>query len=394
MGDNPPSSPILDRRQRYRWIWAPLLIFAITRLGIFLVAYVSAPLIADSQVPPYHIKPDNLLLDVFGSRWDTGFYLSIADEGYKYEDVQFPSVAFFPLFPLFIRLLTVFLSDSLISGVLIANLALALAVILFYRLIALEADERIATRAVWYLLIFPTSFFGSAIYTESLFLLFTIGAFFFYRKRFWESSAMFAFFAGLTRLMGLILAPALLVEWFTTKFSEPDRGRRKWLGLLPVIAVPVGTLSYMLYLEIKFKDALGFMTASAAWERGPSSPLATMVNLLQRPGEGWLRALLAGRIQTDNWMDFLFIVLFLFFGVALLIQRRWSEAVFVLLGVFIPFSSGLLMSQRRYMWILFPAFSLLARWGENAWIDRLVTAFSLVGLGIYTAMFANWYWVG
>ena len=59
-----------------------------------------------------------------------------------------------------------------------------------------------------------------------------------------------------------------------------------------------------------------------------------------------------------------------------------------------PFSSGLLMSQRRYMWVLFPAFILLARWGEYRWVDRTITAFSLMGLALFTAMFANWYWVG
>jgi len=68
--------------------------------------------------------------------------------------------------------------------------------------------------------------------------------------------------------------------------------------------------------------------------------------------------------------------------------------VFVTLGTLIPFSSGLLMSQRRYVWVLFPAFILLARWGEHPWADRLITTLSLLGLGLFTALFANWYWVG
>jgi hypothetical protein len=64
------------------------------------------------------------------------------------------------------------------------------------------------------------------------------------------------------------------------------------------------------------------------------------------------------------------------------------------MGAIIPFSSGLLMSQRRYMWVLFPAFILLARWGKNSWVDRMVFVFSLLALGLFTAMYANWYWVG
>jgi hypothetical protein len=52
------------------------------------------------------------------------------------------------------------------------------------------------------------------------------------------------------------------------------------------------------------------------------------------------------------------------------------------------------MSQRRYMWVLFPAFIILARWGKHTWVDRIIFVVSLLLLGLFTAMFANWYWVG
>jgi hypothetical protein len=52
------------------------------------------------------------------------------------------------------------------------------------------------------------------------------------------------------------------------------------------------------------------------------------------------------------------------------------------------------MSQRRYMWVLFPAFILLACWGKRPWLDRLITAASLLGLALFTALFDNGYWVG
>jgi hypothetical protein len=52
------------------------------------------------------------------------------------------------------------------------------------------------------------------------------------------------------------------------------------------------------------------------------------------------------------------------------------------------------MSQRRYVWVLFPAFILLAQWGDRPWFDRLVTTLSLLLLGLFTALFANGYWVG
>jgi hypothetical protein len=52
------------------------------------------------------------------------------------------------------------------------------------------------------------------------------------------------------------------------------------------------------------------------------------------------------------------------------------------------------MSQRRYMWVLFPAFVLLGVWGERPWLDRTLTLVSVLALGLFTALFANGYWVG
>ncbi|MCI0394030.1 MAG: hypothetical protein L0332_23210 [Chloroflexi bacterium] len=378
-----------------RWLWVPAVAFAVTRLGIALVAYVAAPILVDAPAPPpYHIRPDNVLLDTFGSRWDTGFYLSIAEEGYRYRDVTLPSVAFFPLYPLLIRAVSAVVGDSLVAGLLVSNLALLGAAILLYRLVDEEYGAALAGRAVWYLLIFPTSFFGSAIYTESLFLLAAIGALYLARRGYWESAALLGMAAALTRLVGLIVAPMLLVEWWRQRRQRPPESRPPLKAGLAALVAPLGTAAYMLYLTLAFGDPLAFARASAAWARQPQPPLAMLAELVQRPAGGWWAALLAGRVHVDNWMDFFFVLFFLALGLALLRQRRWSEATYVLLGTLIPLSSGLLMSQRRYMWVLFPAYILLARWGGRPWVDRVVTAVSLLLLALYTALFANWYWVG
>lgn len=387
----------LDWRARLvaaRWLWVSLLAFGLTRLGIAAVAYFAGPNVTDSTVPPYHIRPDNVLLDVFGSRWDTGFYLSIADEGYKYRSAELPSVAFFPLLPLLIRAATVVTGDSLVAGLTVANLALLGATILLYRLVEGEWGASVADRAVWYLLIFPTAFFGSAIYTESLFLLLAVGALFLARKGYWESVALVGFLVGLTRLVGILVAPMLLVEWWMQRQHRTGEDRPSFWALLAPAAVLLGTGAYLFYLWRGFGDPLAFAHASAAWGREATSPLATIAELIQRPADGWQSALLAGSLPLDNWIDLLSVLLFLGLGCVLLRQRRWSEGVFVVLGALIPLSSGLLMSQRRYVWVLFPAFILLARWGRHMWVDRAITAAFLLGLGLFTAMFANWYWVG
>ncbi|OGO26218.1 MAG: hypothetical protein A2136_10650 [Chloroflexi bacterium RBG_16_54_11] len=382
--------------------------FIITRVGIAGVAYFATPIMADSTVPPYHLRPDNILIDVFASRWDTGFYTSIADQGYRIQGVEFPSVAFFPLMPVLIRLLRLLTGDTLLAGLLVSNAALIGAVMLFHLLVASEHDQSTSDRAVWYLLIFPASFFGSAIYSESLFLLTGIAALYLARKSRWWAAGVVSILAAMTRFVGILLAPLLIVEWWQRHrrqlredpdtYDENNQVIRckppEWADLIAASLAPIGTLAYMIYLTQKFGDPLAFLHASNTWGRTPANLLETLSELVTRPSQGWLSAFSAGALPLDNWLDLSFVIFFVVLGIILTVQNRWSEGIFVTLGALVPFSSGLLMSQRRYMWMLFPAFILLARWGRNPIVDRIIFIISLLMLGLFTAMFANWYWVG
>jgi hypothetical protein len=380
------------RLRAARWVWAPALAFGITRLAVCLAAYLGAALLPDGP-DIYHLRgTDNLLLDVFASRWDTGFYISIAEEGYKNEGVRFPSTAFWPLLPLTMRAVGALTGDVAVAGVLIANLALLGAMMLLYRLVDGEWGEAVATRSVWYMLIYPASFFGSAIYTESLFLLFAIGSLYLARRGYWESAGLLGAAGAVTRLVGVILAPVLLAEWWRQR--RAGHPKPPLAATLAACLVPLGTAAYLLYLHLQFGDALAFVHASAAWEREPRSPLDLLGELVAAPEGGWPLALLSGRFRLDDWIDMLAVAFFLALGVRLLFERRWPDGLLVTLGVLMPLSSGLLMSQRRYMWVLFPAFVLLARWGARPWVDRLITAVSLTLLALFTALFANGYWVG
>jgi hypothetical protein len=348
---------------------------------------------ADYTVPPpYHIRPDHILLDIFGSRWDTGFYLSIATEGYRHLGVPLPSTAFFPLLPVLIKALTVLTHDALVSGVIIANAALLGAALIFYRWVEQAWGAETAERSVWYLLLYPASLFGSAIYSESLFLFLGIGAVYAASRGRWAIAAAFAFGAGLTRLLGVIVVVLMIAEaWRVWRSST--WGTRGWVALA-VAAAPLGLLTYMAYLGLTFNDPLAFAHASEAWGRVATSPLVTLAQLFQTPAEGWAAALAGGRLPLDNWIDALSVAAFVGLGLVLLRQRQWGPGLFVTLGALLPLSSGLLMSQRRYMWILFPAFVLLARWGERSGVDRTLQAVFALGLGLCMALFANWYWVG
>ena len=383
-----------DAPSRAEWLRTPILVFLVTRLGIMAIAYVSMSVLPPAENTIYHLRgTENRLLDVFGSRWDTGFYVSIAEEGYRYEGVELPSVAFFPLLPIMMRLLTPLVGDAVVAGILISNLALLAATIVLYRAVLDEWNEAVAERSIWYLSVFPASLFGSAIYTESLFLLTAIGAFFLARRGRWLGAGIVGVAAALTRLHGVLVAVLLAGEWWRQR-RDPATEGPPLAALATAVATPLGTAAYMLYCWHSFGSPLAFVTAASAWGRVPKPPIATMAEVARTPPGGWFSGLLAGTIHVDNWIDLSAVLVFLLLGCALLALGRWGEGLFVVLGVSLSFGSGLLMSQRRYMWVLFPAFMLLALWGERPWVDRVVTLLSVLGLALCTALFANGYWVG
>lgn len=389
-----PAGELIQERALAGSLRLPVTAWVVSRLAVLLIGYLAVPLLPFwSTPPPYHLfGTENILLDVFASRWDTGFYLSIADEGYTLGGTGFPSVPFFPLYPLLIRALSVITGSTAAAGLILSNLFLLGAAVLVHAYGRLSWDQGVADRAVWYLMLFPVSFFGSTVYSESLFLFLAAATFYLAQRSAWESAGLTALLAALTRLVGILLAPVLLLLWWQGR-RDPDpaqRPSRAWL--LVAAAPPVGTLAYMAYLQVAFGDGLAFVHASAAWAREPRPIWELLATLLRAPAGGWPAAIAAGQIPASDLFDVAMLLLF-FVGGLILLRRRPAEAAFVLLGVLVAANSGLLMSQRRYMWVLFPLFYLLGDWGRRPAVDRTITLLFAAGLALFTAMFAKGFWV-
>ncbi|WP_033346817.1 mannosyltransferase family protein, partial [Catenuloplanes japonicus] len=102
------------------------------------------------------------------SQWDALHYVRIAEAGYPVGGPGYP--AFFPLYPLLIRLTDPILpGGTLTSASVVANVAAIGALALLHRLTAHETDPETAHRAVWYLTASPMGFFLFIGYNESLF---------------------------------------------------------------------------------------------------------------------------------------------------------------------------------------------------------------------------------
>ena len=209
------------------------------------------------------------------ARWDSNWYLLIAESGYDWPS---STPAFFPLYPLLVGGLGRLLGGHfLLAGLVVSLVACAAAFALLYGLIERRLGRGDARRTVLYLALFPTSFFLGAVYGESLFLALAVGVFVLAERGRLGWAAVLAGLALLTRAQGVALLPALaFFAW-----RSPRRSRS--LGLL---AVPIAMfLAFPLALEAWIGHGLAFLDAQRLWERSVAV-LGPLGGLVQAIGEG------------------------------------------------------------------------------------------------------------
>ncbi|HKY53618.1 MAG TPA: glycosyltransferase family 39 protein, partial [Anaerolineales bacterium] len=150
-------------------------------------------------------------------RFDANWYLLIAQNGYGSAsgDVHFP-----PLYPVLIRLISSLIPSGLISALLLSQIALYIAVKLLYDLFTEWENEKVAQKSLFFLLIFPTSFFLFSAYTEALFIVFTLLCLESIRNRKWHWAGFWVFCALLVRLQGVALLLPLAWGILQTRFRN------------------------------------------------------------------------------------------------------------------------------------------------------------------------------
>ena len=169
------------------------------------------------------------------TNWDAAHYLRLAEHGYVAAGDSRVSLVFFPLYPWLVRLVAFFARDYTLAALIVSGFASLATALLLRRLARCDESEAVSRNAVWFLLIFPTSYFLHIPYTESLFLALTLGCFLAARKTRWALAGLLGAGACLTRVNGLVLLPALAAEvalqfWQTRRINF----RWLWLGLVPV----------------------------------------------------------------------------------------------------------------------------------------------------------------
>lgn len=192
------------------------------------------------------------------AHWDAAWFTQIATMGYSYvDDGNMYNVAFFPVLPLAMRALMSLGIPVNIAGVLVNNFAFLGALILLYRWAEEHHGVGAARWSAAVLAWCPFSLFGTAIYSEGLFLLLTTASIRAFEKGQYFRAALWGALTTATRVTGAALLPSFLfVAW---------RERRPPIAYIAALATGLGMLCFMIFCAIKLNDPLAFVHVQKAW---------------------------------------------------------------------------------------------------------------------------------
>ena len=346
------------------WLWSAVFFpFLTTRFALIVVAFGSEFFVNYPGINPGEIVQrgwwftGNKLLDMW-ARWDSGWYLNIVEHGYYINGdlaTSQSNIVFYPLYPILVKAFSSVIPSSWINtkvylavGVLLSNLFLILGLILLYKLVCeFMSGPIIAEKSIIYLLVFPTSFFFSTFYSESVFLFFNIATVYACLHKRWWLAGLCSGLLALARPTGvliIILTGWLYMDSIEWKFSRL-RPNVLWLGL-----APLSWLAFQLYTS----NIAGVLGASIlnqqSWNRNFDFNLFSyLLGVLQDP-------------VPFHKFTMIFALIFLILSV-ISFWRLPSKgyAFFSFFQIVVPYVSGRDISLMRFLLGVFPVYILTAQ---------------------------------
>lgn len=383
---------------RRDWLWRDILLpLLVSRLTLMLVGWMAMRMLHNvrpgtweigwhGNIVPIedHVSACNHPLINMWSRWDAGWYQGIAESGYKFTPDRPSNVAFFPMYPMLMRAAHIFAGSHrhlwwFLSGIVVSNAALAIALTYLFLLVRLEFDEAAARRAVLYLLIFPTTLFLSAVYSESVFLAFTLSAVYYARKRAWWLAGFLSGAAALSRPPGVVIFVWLLVEYL---LQCGFNWRRVRWNVVALGFAPLGLASYFAFLQYFNGTPTAAVRAQFTWGLRLEGQWRTIAPFFSD----------AVKVH-GTVIDLAFTLVFFALVVAITFRLRASYVAYSVAYIIFITMWGSLESVPRYVLGLFPAIMLLALLGRDERFHRTYVPISAALAAFFMAVFAVWGWV-
>lgn len=315
-------------------------------------------------------------------RWDALWYLDIAFKGYEYngDPTQYSSVAFMPLLPSAIALLAKIGIDPYLAGLIIPNLAFAIGLAVFGLITEkLTGSQETAWRSCFLLCAFPTAFFFSAPYQESLSFLFTSIALYAWIYANGRVSAISLAIAALARQATVAVSLAFVVEWFFDLIKQRRPKNAAWL-VVAATFIAVGLFAGFLYL--KFGDPTISAKAQAAWQRDSPSVLNILKTLITLP---------IGEHKSISYLlDYSIMILMLILSAHAYRVRGVFWASAIVFPIVLAMSTGTALSMKRFALSSFPAFVDAGELLSKRWLFWIAIAIG-VSLQIFQIYwYVNW----
>ncbi len=330
-----------------------------TRTVMLLVGYLAVFMIgfANGRAPLRHFNNELLNLPV---RWDAGWYLQIVTDGYRYaagDPTVQQNIVFFPAYPMLMRIVGRLFGGEM-TGYIAAGMVISIAsffgaLVYLYAFARDRYGDQVASGTIWLLAAYPFAIFFGALYTESLFLLATVGAFYHFSRQQFGRAAGWGVLVGLTRLNGALLVLPLAL--LAIAVSTP---RLKTRALAAAAAPGVGLVIYTLFIWRLTGDPIAFATGQLAWGRtyeGLGSLVTHQYAILASAG---LSAYLgAPGYDVLNAIGALFAIATIW-----PVTRRLGlpYGLFMVINILPALANGGLLSAGRFSSVLFPSFIWLA----------------------------------
>jgi hypothetical protein len=392
----------LLRSPAFRDSWGP---FWRSRLLVWVVGCVAyltygVQVVARNAFDPLHVTNSlgwlGNLLAAPAVRWDSIWYLRIADHGYRIKQ----DAGFFPLYPLAAHAGSWVLGSSILAGVLVSIVATLIGLMIVHRLTELELGDKAASTTVKLIAFAPFAFYLSALYTEGLFLALSAGTFLAARRERWAVAGILGGLAATVRVTGvLLLVPVLLfyIASLRQRHGSPRLHELAWMLL-----IPAGLALFCAYTAQRgFGFTASFSAQHTYWQHRFTGPITGVWHGLEA---AWhqIRAVFSGNLTANNRTPATLQIVVLAVSVVALVGvfRTLPPAygAYVLLGLLIPLSSPTigdpLRGLDRYASMMFPLFMWLGAWAAGRKVERpLVIGFAVL-LALFTIQFATWHMVG
>ena len=386
-GEPAPEAPAPTPRRR---LWLRVLAAFLASRAVIVLACAAGQLIDGQPLSGFFPALWGKLMP-----WDAQHYIDIIENGYVATGDARLFIVFFPFYPMVCRSLAFMTGIPAVAAAFaVSNAALVAAGAALYRLAELDGGGETGLRAMLLMMFCPVSYFYSITYSESVFLLATLLAVLFARRRQFVPAVLFGAIASSARLLGM--ATAIPIFWELLRRDREARfgadetpSARRLAGRAALCALktlPVG-LGFAGYLGINyslFGNPTQFMVfQSEHWFQ----KLGTLANTF--------RYSLANGVGYDDFLYRLGVwwpQVVLLVAVPLLIhwrgrRARPGDAAYALAYHYVAFAPTWLLSGLRYATANYALYPILAGIPRRRWHFAAM-------LALEAALLAGMTWVG